>query len=81
MNSELPELTTSERCRFLAAQGLSCAEIARRLGISHARAYNAIFKNKTSKIGRPRKPRCATCGSKFCCHAHESSTDRDAQEP
>lgn len=76
----MTEMSIADRCRFLADQGVPYAEVARRLGISRARAYSAIHVSKSGRMGRPRKPRCPTCDSKFCCHAHEGSTDdvRDA---
>lgn len=59
-------MSVADRCRFLAAQGIPYQEVAERLGISRARAYKAIHVNKSGKIGRPRKPRCETCGG--ICH-------------
>ena len=66
-------MTVAETCRALAAQGLSYQQVAQQLGISRARAYNAIHVNKTGKIGRPRT-RCAVCGGKHGDdHAHTTS--------
>lgn len=64
-------LSVADRCRFLAAQGLRYQEVARRLGITSARAYSAIHVNKSSRMGRPPHPRCKTCNSRFCCHSHD----------
>lgn len=67
----MSELSIADRCRFFADQGVPYQEVARRLGISRARAYKAIHVNKSSRIGRPPKPRCPTCHNIHCCHAQE----------
>ncbi len=67
-------MTKSERIRELASQGVSTAEIARRLGIRYQHAYNVIAAIK------PRAP-AVESGPEIVAHLQDTLGKQSAQKP